>query len=50
MVEKKSKIFLWVLAIAILLSILVAYYRYVVLGDFAYITDEEIFNEELLYW
>lgn len=50
MVERSSKIFFLFFALLVFLSVGVTYYKYVVLGDFETLTDEEIFQEEFQYW
>lgn len=50
MVERSSRIFFLFFALLMVLSVVVTYYKYVVLGDFKISTDEEIFQEELQYW
>jgi len=45
--DKKSKIFLGVFAFLMMLSMVATYYRYVILKDFEYFTDEEAFNQAL---
>lgn len=47
-VERKSRAFFSVFAFIIMISIVVAYYRYVVIRDFDFFTDEETFYETLL--
>jgi hypothetical protein len=48
MLDNKSKIFLGILSFLIMVSIVITYYRYIILEDFPIFTDEEIFNELLL--
>ena len=46
--EKKSKIFLGTLAFITMVSLVITYYKYVILQDIEFYTDEEAFNESLL--
>lgn len=46
--DKKSKMFLGILAFAAMVSIVAVYYRYLIAQDFDFYTDEEAFNESLL--
>lgn len=46
--DKRSKILNVVFFILIFVSILVAFYRYMILKDFVILTDEEAFNESLM--
>ena len=46
--NKKSKIFFTVLIFLIIASVVLTYYKYVILQNFDVFTDEEIFNQELL--
>lgn len=50
MLEKKSKNFFAIFSLLIVLSIVIAYYRYMVFQDFNIITDEEVFYEELEFY
>jgi len=47
MIDKKSKLFLLIFIFLVAISIIVTYYRYMVLKDFDILTDEELFNESL---
>ena len=44
----KSKIFIAIFIISIVISIAMTYYRYVVLEDFSIFTDQELFNQSLI--
>lgn len=46
--DKKSKVLLGTLAFITMVSIVATYYKYVILQDIKYYTDEEAFNEALL--
>jgi hypothetical protein len=46
--EKKSKIIIMVFAILVIISTIITFYRYIVLEDIIFITDEEAFQESLL--
>ncbi len=48
MTDKKSKIFFTIFFSLIMISVVVTYYRYVIIKDFEIVTDEETFNESLL--
>lgn len=48
--DKKSKNFFAVLMLLLFLSVISTYYRYVILKDFNFFTDEEVFYEELEYY
>jgi hypothetical protein len=48
MINKESKIFLGTFSLLILISVIVTYYRYMVMKDFIFFTDEEAFNQSLL--
>lgn len=48
MLDNKSKIFFVVFAFLVLTSLVVTYYKYVILENFTIFTDEEAFNEALL--
>ena len=45
--DKKSKILLGAFAFITMISIVATYYRYIVLGNFEYYTDEATFYELL---
>lgn len=47
MMDKKSRNFFAIFVFIIFLSILLTYYRYIVMKDFTYFTDENLFYEEL---
>lgn len=46
--DNKSKILLILFALAVLASVSATYYRYVILNDIEYATDEEAFQQSLL--
>jgi hypothetical protein len=46
--DKKSKILLVIFFSFLTISIVVTFYRYIIIGDFFIFTDEEAFNEALL--
>jgi len=46
--DKKSKIILKIFLLIVIISIVATYYRYIILEDFVFFTDEEAFNEVLL--
>jgi len=46
--DRKSRIFLGIFAFLAMISIVATYYRYVVIKDYEFFTDEEVFNEALL--
>jgi hypothetical protein len=46
--DKKSKILMFVFSLAVLLSTATTYYRYFVLSDVTYYTDENAFQASLL--
>ena len=48
MTDKKSKIVLGIFIFFIIISIIITYYRYIMLKDFIIFTDEKAFNEALL--
>ncbi len=50
MLDKKSKNFFAIFSLLIILSIMVAYYRYIIFQDFNITTDEEVFYEELEFY
>ncbi|MFA6076940.1 MAG: hypothetical protein WC735_02590 [Candidatus Paceibacterota bacterium] len=47
MLDNKSKIFFGIFAFLVMISLVATYYRYVILKDFAVVTDEKAFNESL---
>mgnify|MGYP001564463127 CR=1 len=47
MIDRKSKILFGISAFVVMISIVITYYRYVVLKDFEIFTDEEMFNKSL---
>ncbi len=46
--DKRSKIFLTAFAFAAMISIVATYYKYIIVQDIDFYTDEEAFNESLL--
>ena len=48
MMDKKPAILIIVFVLLIVASIIATYYRYVVLGDINYETDENVFQQSLL--
>ncbi len=46
--DKRSKILIGIFLFITSISIAVTFYRYIVLEDIVFYTDEEIFNEALL--
>jgi hypothetical protein len=48
MIDKRSKIFLGIFTIIVLISIVMTYSRYVINKDFVVFTDEITFNDYLL--
>lgn len=46
--DKKSKIFFLFFVVIFITSVVVTYYKYIVLEDFEIFTDEETFNQSLL--
>lgn len=50
MTHKKSKIFFIIFIFILLTSVIITYYKYVILKDFSYFTDEEVFYKELEFY
>jgi hypothetical protein len=48
MTDKKSKIFFGLFSFLVMLSLVVTFYKYVIIKDFEILTDEEAFHESLL--
>lgn len=48
MIEKNSKTFFKIFSIIILISIIASFYRYIIIKDINFFTDEEAFNNSLL--
>ncbi len=46
--DKKSKILLIIFTGVVFISLAVTFYRYLILEDIVFYTDEEAFNESLL--
>ncbi len=46
--DKKSRILVTLFSLAVALSVAVVFYRYIVLEDISYATEEAIFQESLL--
>lgn len=45
--DAKSRAFLIIFAFLVMVSIVATYYRYIVIKNFDYFTDEEAFNQSL---
>lgn len=45
--DTKSRIFLGIFAFLTMVSIVATYYRYMVIQEYEFFTDEEVFNEAL---
>ncbi|MCX6751557.1 MAG: hypothetical protein NT161_02195 [Candidatus Nomurabacteria bacterium] len=48
MIDKKSKIFFGIFFSLIAISVVLIYYRYMVIKDIVFLTDEKAFNQSLL--
>ncbi|MCC6323976.1 hypothetical protein IT400_04265 [Candidatus Nomurabacteria bacterium] len=48
MIDKKSKLFLTIFFILVIISVTITFYRYLIIKKFTIITDEEAFSQSLL--
>lgn len=46
--DNKSKILLSIFLVIVFISVIITFYRYIIIEDIIFYTDEELFNESLL--
>ncbi len=46
--DKKSKVLIFIFLTIVIVSIFIAFYRYIILEDITFYTDEELFEQSLL--